>query len=124
VFQADRYSQNLSQMIVQAVAAIANGARFQIGAELRDDASDDLDVATSFVESVETCDGKPFATVVGGAPVCFRITAKPNTTIDNGGEARVYKATLQLTGDGVGSFTSREVFFVVPSKACTPPVLL
>jgi hypothetical protein len=124
VFQADRYSQNLSQMIVQAVAAIANGAHFQIAAEVRDDPSDDLDVADSFVESVTTCDGEPFADVVSGAAVCFRITAKPNTVIDNAAEARRYRATLQLTGDGVGSFTSHEVFFVVPSKTCAPPVLL
>jgi hypothetical protein len=61
---------------------------------------------------------------VSGAAVCFRVTAKPNTVIDNGGEARRYRATLQLTGDGVGSFSSHEVFFVVPSKACAPPVLL
>jgi hypothetical protein len=38
--------------------------------------------------------------------------------------ARRYRATLQLTGDGVASFASREVWFVVPSEACAPPVLL
>ena len=65
-----------------------------------------------------------FGAVVGGAQVCFRITPKPNTVVDNAGAAIRYRAVLQLTGDGVGSFTSREVFFVVPSKACTPPVLL
>jgi hypothetical protein len=142
VFQADRYSSNLSQMVVQAVAAIANGARFVIGAELRDDANDDTDVAAAFVDSVEalphaTCAGaevsdtngdgiaETFPAVVGGAPVCFRITPKPNMVIDNDSAKAIrYRATLQLTGDGIGSFAPRDVYFVVPTKACAPPVLL
>jgi hypothetical protein len=140
VFQADRYSMNLSKMIVQAVTAIARGAKFRIGTELRDDPADAVDART-FVDKVEALpegacagqavadtnnDGVPdaFTAAVGGSKVCFRITPKPNTTIENGGAAVRYRATLQLTGDGVGSFASREVFFVVPSKACTPPVLL
>ena len=140
VFQADRYSQNLSKMVVQAVTAIARGARFRIGTELRDDPADAVDART-FVDKIEALpegacagqtvadtngDGVPdaFSAVVGGSQVCFRITPKPNTTIENAGAAVRYRATLQLTGDGVASFVSREVYFVVPSKACTPPVLL
>lgn len=136
VFQADRYSMNLSKMVVQAVTAIARGAKFRISAELRDDPTDDLDVM-QFVDKVEalsdcgtTADSNgdgvadTFPAVVGGTQVCFRITPKPNTTLDNGDTAKRYRATLQLTGDGVASFSAHEVWFVVPSKACTPPVLL
>ena len=133
VFMADRYSRNLSQMVIQAVAAIANGARFRIAAELRDDPTDDVDT-TAFVDHVDaiasgacagaTSDGNTFTAIVAGAPVCFRITPKPNTVVDAGGAPARYRALLQLTGDGVASFAAREVFFVVPSRACTPPVLL
>ena len=61
---------------------------------------------------------------VGGSPVCFRITPRANDSVPGTDVARRYRGVLQLTGDGVGSFASREVWFVVPTSACTPPIFL
>lgn len=133
VFQADRYTQNLSKMVAQAVIGIARGAKFQISAELRDDPSDDVDV-TELVESVDaiadgacagaSVSGSSFTAVAGGQTVCFRITPRVNATVPAGPQARRYRGVVQLLGDGVGSFSSREVWFVVPTAACTPPIFL
>jgi hypothetical protein len=133
VFQADRYTQNLSKMVAQAVIGVAHGETFHISAELRDDPSDDVDVR-QLVESVDAIaggacagaavSGNAFTAVVGGQTVCFRITPRVNATVPAGSEARRYRGIVQLLGDGVGSFTSREVWFVVPTAACTPPIFL
>ncbi len=140
VFQADRYSMNLAKMVAQAVVAVSRGAKFEIGAELRDDPTDDHDVA-SFVDDLAALpagacagaavadldnDGAPdaFTAVVGGSPVCFRITPHTNDAVPGTDTARRYRGVVQLTGDGVGSFASREVWFVVPTAACTPPIFL
>ncbi|HTL32660.1 MAG TPA: hypothetical protein VL326_06030 [Kofleriaceae bacterium] len=140
VFKADKYSVNLSKMVVQGVTAVAQGAKFQIGARLIDDPSDDVDVA-DFVERVEALpanacagaqvsdadhDGIPetFSALAGGGIACFRIVPKQNTSVKHGMVERRFKATLQLTGDGVASFGTREVTFVVPGDTCQDPVIL
>jgi hypothetical protein len=140
VFKSDFYSRNVSAMVVQGVVGIARGATFRIGAALLDDASDDVDAAAAFVDKIEALptaacagatvadtdeDGVPdaFPALVGGSPACFRITARTNTSVEAAktGATR-YRAKLQLTGDGVASFGTRDVSFVVPT--CTPPILL
>jgi len=140
VFKADRYSVNLSKMVIQGVTAVAHGSKFQIGARLIDDPSDDIDVA-QFVERVEAlpsdaCAGaqvmdadhdgisETFSALAGGATACFRIVPKQNTSVKHGMVERRFKATLQLTGDGVASFGTREVTFVVPGDTCQDPVIL
>ena len=140
VFQADRYSMNLAKMVSQAVVAVSRGAKFEIGAELRDDAADAVNVA-SFVDDIAALpagacagatvtdldqDGAPdaFTAVVGGSPVCFRITPRSNDSVPGTDVARRYQGIVQLTGDGVGSFATREIWFVVPTAACTPPIFL
>jgi hypothetical protein len=142
VFKSDRYSMNLSAMVVQGVVGVARGAKFRIGAALLDDASDDVDTAAAFVDRVEALptaacagaivadtdqDGVPdaFTALVGGSPACFRITARTNTSVEGAQTgAKRYRAKLQLTGDGLASFGTRGVSFVVPSGSCTPPILL
>ncbi|HEY4059647.1 MAG TPA: hypothetical protein VGM39_23695 [Kofleriaceae bacterium] len=133
VFQADRYSEHLSQIVTQAVIAIARGQKFQVAAELRDDPSDDVDV-TQFVQSIdaiaegacsgEELTGNTFTGLVGGSPACFRITPEANVTVHSIGTAQRYRGVVQLTGDGVGGFTQQEVWFVVPTADCQPPIVL
>lgn len=140
VFKADRYSVNLSKMVVQGVIGVARGGTFQIAATLIDDPSDDLD-ATAFVKRVEAlpagaCAGasvvdadhdgvaETFSALVGGGQACFRIEVRPNTIAGAAETTRLLHATLQLTGDGVASFPAREVTFVIPGKTCSGPVIL
>ncbi len=140
VFQADRYTSNLAPMVAQAVVAVSRGAMFEIGAELRDDLTDELDVS-NFVDRVEALpsgactgaavtdldsDGTPdaFTAVIGGSKVCFRVVPSKNDSVPGTDVARRYRGIVQLTGDGVASFSTREVWFVVPTAACTPPIFL
>jgi len=141
VFKADFYSMHLSKMVIQGVTGVAHGARFQIGAKLLDDPADEVDT-TAFVARVEALpagacagatvidtdhDGVPdtFGALVGGSLACFRIEVRPNTTAGAGDTTRVFHATLRLTGDGVASFGSRAITFVVPGKSCGGgPILL
>jgi hypothetical protein len=133
VFQSDRYSEHLAQIVSQSVVAIARGQKFQVAAELRDDPSDDVDV-TQFVGSIdaiatgacsgEELTGNTFTGLVGGSPACFRITPKANQTVMPQAEAKRYRGLVQLTGDGVGGFTQQEVWFVVPTAECTPAIVL
>ena len=142
VFKADFYSTNLSKMVIQGVIGVVRGSKFQIGAKLVDDPADDVDTAEAFVERVEALpsgacagttvidtdhDGVPdtFGALVGGSLACFRIKVRPNTTVGAEETTRVFHATFQLTGDGVASFRTRGVTFVVPGKSCgSGPILL
>lgn len=62
--------------------------------------------------------------MIGGSKVCFRVVPSTNDSVPGTDVARRYRGIVQLTGDGVASFSTREVWFVVPTAACTPPIFL
>jgi hypothetical protein len=132
VFRSDRYDTNLAQMLAQALTAVARGVRFDAGAVMLDDPSDEVDT-TAFVDHVEAVadgacagaavSGNTFMAVVPGSNVCFRITAKVNTLVPAASEPRKYRALLQLTGNGVADLAPVEVWFVVPASTCDGGVI-
>jgi hypothetical protein len=123
-FWADRYDENLAQILAQAVTATARGVRFSAGAVVVDDPADAVD-ATQFVDHVDaiaegdcagaSVHGSTFDAVVPGTNVCFRITPKPNATVQTTGK---YRAFLQVTGDGVADLPAVEVWFIVTAADC------
>ena len=143
VFQSDRYDTNLGELMARAVLSIARAGRFAVGALLRDDPSDDLDVAAAFGARIEAIalgdcfgatatdtdgDGRAdsFPDLPTGSSACFRLSVSSNTSVAPGPAARAYRATLRVTGDGVAAFSTAEVHFVVPGTTCEgePPDLV
>jgi hypothetical protein len=132
VFREDRYDDNLAQMMAQAITAVAHGVRFDAGAVFVDDPSDDVDT-TAFVDHVDAIadgdcagaqvSGNQLVAVVPGSTVCFRITAKTNTTVPTPSEAKRYHAQLQLTGNGIAALAPIDVWFVVPGTHCDGGVI-
>jgi hypothetical protein len=128
-FWADRYDDNLAQIMAQGVTAVARGVRFTAGAQLVDDPSDAVDT-TAFVDHIDAVadgacagaqvSGNAFVAVVPGTDVCFRVTVKENTAVQTAGK---YRAMLQLTGDGVADLAPVEVWFVVPDVKCDGGVI-
>lgn len=139
VFQSDRYAENLSTVIAQAIAAIARGVPTDVGARI-ESADKDVDVAKELVSRIEAqtskvCagakptdtdkDGKPdtFTNMVPGSSACFRVVPKRYTTIHPKAKAQRFDAKLQLTSDGIASLRSEDVIFVVPPAGeCAPAV--
>ena len=64
----------------------------------------------------ETGDGHPdyFPRVLPGVPVCFDIHAKQNWTVPATREPQMFRATIQVMGDGITILDERDVYFLVP----------
>jgi hypothetical protein len=129
MFTSDEYDTNLSTMIAQAVTAVAHGVPIDVSARVIDDPSDQVDTVAAFVDHVEavttgacagdTATADTFTAVLPGSTACFQITAKPNNSIQPGATTTKYHAVLQPTGDGLADLAPVDVWFVVPSGACT-----
>ncbi|MBI5489079.1 MAG: VWA domain-containing protein [Deltaproteobacteria bacterium] len=66
----------------------------------------------------ETGDTHPdyFPRVLPGTSVCFDIHAKQNWTVPATREPQMFRATIQVMGDGITILDEREVFFLVPPE--------
>jgi hypothetical protein len=66
----------------------------------------------------ETGDGIPdyFPRVLPGTSVCFDIHAKRNVTVPATREPQMFRATIQVMGDGITILDERDIFFLVPPE--------
>ena len=66
----------------------------------------------------ETGDGHPdyFPRVLPGTSVCFDIHAKQNWTVPATREPQMFRATIQVMGDGITILDERDIFFLVPPE--------
>jgi len=134
VFRGDRYDSNLAVILSQAVIAVARGGRLDVGARAVDTPGDAVD-ATTFIASVRAdgaCgglttqdrdnDGTPdtFLAVEPGSRVCFRVTARMNSSVPETAAAQAYPARLQLTGNGRASLNRSDILFLVPPRGTCP----
>lgn len=55
-----------------------------------------------------------FEDVAPGTPVCFDIVARMNDVVPPTREPQLFRAAIDVLGDGVTVLDTREVFFVVP----------
>ena len=128
--------------VVDAINALASSTPLDITARPRDaDDGDGVD-ATVFIERIEpnttggvmdprdpmiVCvaglptadvDGDGFAEtfpdVTPGTPVCFDIIPRMNTTVMPTAAPQLFRALVDVVGDGVTVLDTRDVFFVVP----------
>lgn len=126
---------------IEAITALAGGARLEVGARAVDLDDDGVD-ATGFIDRLEpnvaggvvdptdatrVCvawpdvadrDGDGFADVfVGvpsGTPVCFDVIAAINRIVEPSDEPQIFRAAIEVVGDGRTVLDTREVFFLVP----------
>lgn len=100
-----------------------------------DDPSDAVDTETAFLDRIEAneagdparmcaprmgedtdADGFPdvFRAVPPGERVCFDLVVGTNNTVEQTGEPQLFRATIEVLGDGFTPLDSRDVYFLVP----------
>lgn len=138
-------SATVDAQIVDAIRQLANSTPLDITARARDvddGAGDGVD-ATTFIERIEPnttggiadptdptvicvgglptsdVDGDGFAEtfpdVTPGVPVCFDIIARRNDTVMPTSAPQLFRAQVDVVGDGVTVLDTRDVYFLVPS---------
>ena len=67
-------------------------------------------------------DGSPdtFPAVTAGQPVCFDVVAAMNSTVMPEDEPQVFRARIEVIGEGITVLDTRDVFFLVPPRPDTP----
>jgi hypothetical protein len=128
--------------IENGIRTLAAGVPLDIAAAARDDVSDTVDAVASFVDHLQTLqlgtpdcsaglteqdtnnDGYPdyYVDVRAGTPVCWKLFAKSNTTVPAKAEPQLFRANVDVTGDGVTVLDTRAVFFLVPPRPADEPV--
>jgi hypothetical protein len=138
VFDISGDGTGLSDAVVDAVEQLSRNIPIRVDAIISDDPSDLVDAVAEFIDYLETntsgatvmgrvCttglatgdsngDGHPdyFPTVFPGTSVCWDIVPKSNVTVPATEEAQIFRATIDVIGDGYTPLDSRDVFFLVP----------
>jgi hypothetical protein len=147
LFGIEGDGSGLGTSIVEAVSALAKFAVLDIDARAENEAGNKdvhgaevnavaafLDrvvpnanpaTATGCVSALTTADRlamdkipDTFVDVEPGKRVCFDVIAKQNDTVDAQPQPQLFRARIDLFGDGVTTLDSRQVWFLVPP---TPP---
>lgn len=137
----DATFESIGDDVVEAIERLASGAALTVSPAARDhDDPDDMGVdATRFIDRLEAnlggvapCTGgleaedrdgdgviETFVNVPGRTPVCFDIVPAVNTVVPPGDRPRVFRAAVDVIGDGVTRLDTRDVFFLVPPRPDT-----
>jgi hypothetical protein len=139
---SDAGEATVDAAVVDAISTLASSTPLDITARPRDaDDGDGVD-ATIFIERIEpntaggvmdprdptiVCVGglptsdvdgdgfeETFPDVTPGTPVCFDIVPRMNTTVMPTASPRLFRAHVDVIGDGVNVLDTRDVYFVVP----------
>jgi hypothetical protein len=120
--------------IEMGIRTLASAVRVDISAVPVDDPSDAVDAVDAFLSRLETLqlgtpectsgltdadtngDGFPdtYISVLFGTPVCWRVIPKTNVTVMPTAAPQVFRANIEVYGDGVTLLDERTVFFLVP----------
>jgi hypothetical protein len=129
--------------IAKGVHALATSTPVDMRARFFDDGGDAVDTKAAFLDHVDTFDpgtpecavwpqqkdgdpdGHPdtYLGVKPGTPVCWKLFAKKNTTVKPTDTVQIFQATAKLDGNGVIDLDTRKVYFVVPPKDLSGPVV-
>jgi len=143
VFDINTDGTGLGSQVVDAVEILANQVPIEVSAVPEDDTSDAVD-ATQFILRIEpntvggvadptdptkVCigglavadrdgDGHPdvFTSVLPGTTVCFDIYPQMNTTVEPTAEPQIFRAFVNVIGDGFTLLDTRDVYFLVPPE--------
>ncbi|MCB9590286.1 MAG: hypothetical protein H6718_33045 [Polyangiaceae bacterium] len=125
----------ISDAVVNQIQILADQTPIEVTVRFVDDPADGVETFSSFVDHLEAnpngdpargCVALPavdtnsdsyldtFSAVTPGTRVCFDIVVKQNATVPPTGEPQLFKATLEVVGDGITVLDSRDVYFLVP----------
>jgi hypothetical protein len=144
VFDVDGNGNGLGNTIVQAIKVLTTFVRIDITAVPQDAPGDGVDAVSAFIDKIVAndtaggpCAGQPnvtavdtngdgvkdtFQNVLPGTVVCFDVIPKMNTTVPPTTDPQMFKATIQVIGDGVTNLDTRDVYFLVPPEIPDPPI--
>jgi hypothetical protein len=131
-----------SDAIEDAIRAVAHDLPLDMGADATDDPADGVDAVAAFVARLETlelgtaacADGLTtqdtdgdgiddrFVDVLPGTGVCWNLVARENTTVPATSVPQLFRATVDVRGDGVTLLDTRDVYFLVPPSLAGPGV--
>jgi hypothetical protein len=131
-----------STAIENAIRTLADSVPLDVSALPVDEGGDPVDSVDAFVDHLETLqlgtsvceDGLTdsdsngdgfddrYLNVLPGTPVCWKLVPKSNTTVPATDEPQLYRARVDVYGDGVTILDTRDVFFVVPPVLDGPGV--
>jgi len=138
----DSTTGGAADAIETAIRLMANGIELDISAETIDDPSDSVDAVASFVDHLQTLqlgtaactnglseddstgDGfnDRYLSVIAGTPVCWQLVPKSNTTVMPTAVPQLFMATIVVSGDGITTLDTRDVFFLVPPENPDIPI--
>ena len=138
----DGAGANAASAIQTGIFRLANGLPLDMNAVSTDDPSDAINAVTAFVDHLQTlqlgtaqCTSgltdidtnsdsykDKFLQVRTGTPVCWKVVSKQNTTVPATAAPQLFRATVQVFGDGITQLDQRNVFFLVPPKNPDPPI--
>ena len=128
--------------IGDGIRALVRGVPLDMGAVAVDGSGDAVNTVAAFVDYLETLqlgdalcanglidddsngDGHDdqFRGVRAGVPLCWKLAAKQNRTVPELDAPQLFRARVDVVGDGVTVVDSRDVFFLVPPKAIDDPI--
>ncbi len=138
----DGAGANAATAIQTGILRLANGLPLDINALPVDDPADSVNAVTAFVDHLETLQlgtaacangltdvdtnadtfKDKYVQVVTGTPVCWKVVSRPNISVPATDQPQVFRATVQVFGDGITLLDTRDVFFLVPPKPADGPL--
>ena len=125
-----------------AISALVNDVPLDMAALPVDDGTDAVDAVAAFVDHLATLqtgvapctagltdsdsdsDGFPdaYVDVLPGTTVCWSVVPGVNTTVPPTNAPQLFRATVEVWGDGVTLLDTRDVYFLVPPEIVQPPI--
>jgi hypothetical protein len=131
-----------STAIENGIRTLANNIPLDMSAVPNDAPGDSVNAVTAFVDHLETLQlgtalcanglndidtnadsfDDAYVDVRAGTPVCWKLIPKVNNTVPATDVPQLFRATVDVIGDGVTTLDTRDVFFLVPPEPVDEPV--
>lgn len=128
--------------IENGIRTLANNIPLDMSAVTNDDPGDTVNAVTAFVDHLETLQlgtalcangltdidtnadtfDDAYVDVRAGTPVCWKLIPKVNNTVPATDVPQLFRATVEVIGDGVTTLDTRDVFFLVPPEPIDEPI--
>jgi hypothetical protein len=128
--------------IENGIRTLANNIPLDMAAVPNDAPGDSVNAVTAFVDHLETLQlgtalcanglndidtnadsfDDAYVDVRAGTPVCWKLIPKVNNTVPATDVPQLFRATVDVIGDGVTTLDTRDVFFLVPPEPVDEPV--
>lgn len=133
---------NAATAIGDGIRSLVRGVPLDMAAAAVDGSGDAVNAVAAFVDHLETlqlgtalcANGLPdrdtnmdgrrdeFVGIRAGTPLCWRLTTKRNQTVPEIDAPQLYRARVDVVGDGVTVVDSRDIFFLVPPRLFDDPI--